>query len=184
MVNDKNRPIYSSSISSPEYERLALSDDDSSLWVDEVEHESKAKNSRGLNTSLEYIKRREDWNSHQRINRRNVFNRNRRQSTENFNGRYSDDWGQFQSCVSLADSSFPEVLIGPKKTTTRNFINSHHAQVERLSDIFVSPSHRNTFGQQNTEEDKKYSWHEIRYILLTFCIVLLSVFWVVLKKLP
>lgn len=176
MVTDKNRPIYSSPISSPEYERLSLTDEDSSLWADEDEQDCKVTNSRGLNTSLEYIKRREDWNSHQRINRRNVFNRNRRRSTENYNGRYSDDWGQFQSCVSLADASFPEVFLGPKKTTTRNFINSHHAQVERLSDIYVHPSHRNTFGPQNSDEDKKYSWQEIRYILLTFCVVLLSVF--------
>lgn len=178
IVRDQNRPIYAVE-SSPEYDAMmhATEESDGCLSEEEEEESRTSKNSRELNSSLEYVKRREEWNLQQRATRRKIFNKNRRKSAEN--QRPSDDWGQFQSCVSLENSSV-DVNYDAKKGVIRNFLVSHHAQVNRLSDIYVKPPQRSI--QKDPCDEKRFSFQEVRNILLAVGFAFIAIFWMALKK--
>lgn len=140
---DQNRPLNIQT--TPEKE---LPDGDDDDWQEEEDDEKPSPMMRSeLNNSLQRSKQREYWMLSQQKARQSGFRKNRRNSLEkNFQGNQnmSDDWKKFQSCTSLksvdADSS-NEFLRSPKKSVSKNFIESHFSQVERISDIYV-PSHR------------------------------------------
>jgi hypothetical protein len=183
-ARDQNRPFLDSDApSSPEYENMLAVEDDSDEWLEEEEEDEVRKPARGHDTSLEYIRRRENWNTIQRNSRRSHFNKNRRSSIEHSRKsvRTSDDWARFQSCVSLEDTSSADFPHGPKKSLTRNFIFSHHAQVNRMSDIYVN-SRSMSEQKEASAGDKKYSWLEVKKILGAFTIALIAIFWTALKK--
>ena len=148
-ARDLNRPNMDRL--SPEPVSIKIDDDDDG-WSD-AEEEKPSSRSRRLDDSLEYQKNREDWMITQRVARRSRFSQNRRSSSEFFrlgavkkkplrDFACSEDWAQFQSCMSLKGDSdlFNEKQPSPKKTFTRNFIDSHHSEVNRMSDIYVLSS--------------------------------------------
>lgn len=179
-ARDQNRPIFDSAQSSPEYEILLHNSEDSDGWMEEGDDEEEPKNIRRLDASLEYIRRREERAALQSNSRRSRFNKNRRSSIVNSRQSYrtsgaSNDWGQFQSCVSLEDTS-AEFSHTPKKGLTQNFITSHHAQVNRISDIYVKPPKRAIqLENKDCDSDRKFSLHQLKNILAGFGIALFAI---------
>lgn len=180
-AQDQNRPNFERSSSSPEYENLLIPVvDDSSEWSEEESESEDSSNPRTTrDPSLDYVRRQERWRKDQRNLRRSQFDRNRRRSIEKPQlrvDRPSDNWEQFQSCHSLADS-VSELPVAHKKSVSRNFVVSHHAEVCRMSDIYVKPPRSlNLHRKEDLFEEKTFTWPEVRRILVAFAIAIFLVF--------
>jgi hypothetical protein len=75
-------------------------------------------------------------------------------------------------------------MLTPRKTMNRNFVVTHFAQVNRLSDIYVKPPQRSKAIDPTDEstDERKFSWQEVRNLLLSFVVVISSIMYVALKK--
>lgn len=135
---DRNRPLLNMQ-TTPEKE---LPEEDG--WSDEEDEDKPSPLTRTkLNNSLKQIKQ--------------IEHKNRRsyENSRNLSSTLSDDWSRFQSCLSLKSlgndiSSGP--LRSPKKSVTKNFINSNFSPVERISDIYVPSSQRQVEQEPNNAE--------------------------------
>jgi hypothetical protein len=124
-----------------------------SEWIEDDENNyERHSNTSKHDKSLEYIKHRENFRKHQQKMRRRSFNNNRKSSISKDTkilGRIarmsSDDWDKFRSCRSLqSDCTLPfnSTLQTPIKTCTRNFIETHFAEYNRMSDYQAPPAYR------------------------------------------
>lgn len=132
-ARDLNRPNLNSNLD----DTVCNSDND---WVDGTEEENSTEldsiTSKQLDKSLEYIKARDKFKKRQHKMRRRSFNSNRRSSTSKNSHRSTDDWDKNKSSASLLSESTLN-LSTPKKSCTRNFLDTHIAEVNRMSDYYV-----------------------------------------------
>lgn len=152
-------------------------DDDETDWIEENdndESEARLSSKQDLDQSLDYIRQRENYSKRQHKMRRRSFNNNRRSSliskhkftteitTQAVTKMSTDksDWEKFQSCMSLKSDSFmllpQDSFQTPKKSCSRNFVDSHIAEVNRMSDYFVNSQFR--FAQNNTDDDNDWDF--------------------------
>lgn len=165
-IQDQNRPDIN--VGSPEYERLLIDDDDDG-WSEGEEKSRRPLRPRNLNDSLEYQRNMEDWHSEKSRARLSRYSSNRRASSESVRQRsirdaikakdsgINEDF--FQSCASLKSSkhdSSDEVARSPIKSVTRNFLESHHEPVNRLSDIYVAPAKRDILTTAAPKNEQSY----------------------------
>ncbi|KAL7028675.1 hypothetical protein ACKWTF_005945 [Chironomus riparius] len=131
---------------------VTVCSNDSEWTEDDENNHERHSNTSKHDKSLEYIKHRENFRKHQQKMRRRSFNNNRKSSISKdskilgkISRMSSDDWDKFRSCRSLqSDCSLPfnSTLQTPIKTCTRNFIETHFAEYNRMSDYQAPPPYR------------------------------------------
>lgn len=170
-ARDNNRPNFVDSCSSPEYELLNCDDTWESQNTDE---RTVIYKPRRLNKSFEEVKHREDWMNQQQQARHDCFVKNRKAKPSISTPKNSitpEDFNQYISCSSM--KSF-EVFTTPKKGLVRNFIVSNHAEVDRISDIYVKRSpfiftSKQEFKNPNPNESaENISLANLRYFVMGF----------------
>lgn len=183
-ARDQNRPNLASEFSSPEYEVLNTSfeADESS----DSEDEKPANVRRTLNESFEQIKQREKWQQEQKQARRMYFAKNRRTLSENSNHQQrkrsgssgqesftsAEDFSRYLSCISLNSDTPSDIHSQPRKEITRNFFMSHHAEVNRQSDIFV----RSASSLCLKNDETILTWLDVKSFILGFFFAFATVF--------
>ncbi|XP_070495735.1 uncharacterized protein [Chironomus tepperi] len=131
---------------------VTVCSNDSEWTEDDENNYERHSNTSKQDKSLEYIKQRENFRKRQQKMRRRSFNNNRKSSISKDTkilGRLSrvssDDWDKFRSCRSLQSEcslQFNSTLQTPIKTCTRNYIESHFAEYNRMSDYQAPPPYR------------------------------------------
>lgn len=140
-------------------------------WMEEVEEceedeKSKERHSNTLkqhDQSLEYIKTRENFRKRQHKMRRRSFTNNRRSSISKNHDRISrissDDWDKYKSCASLRSESSTALNLLPQtpiKSYTRNFIDTHFDEYNRISDYFVDSKRHSIRTDLNDRLDDNF----------------------------
>lgn len=148
---------------------VTVCSNDSEWTEDEENNNERHSNTSKQDKSLEYIKERENFRKRQQKMRRRSFNNNRKSSISRDTkilGRISrmssDDWDKFRSCRSLqSDCSLPfnSTLHYPIKTCTRNYIESHFAEYNRMSDYLAPQTIRQL---SNNVDDEFWSLKDIK----------------------
>lgn len=157
-ARDMNRPNLQD-----DYLDVTVCSNDSEWTEDDENNCERHSNTSKQDKSLEYIKNRENFRKHQQKMRRRSFNKNRRSSITKDTkilGRISrmssDDWDKFRSCRSLqSDCSLPfnSTLQTPIKICTRNFMESHFAEYNRMSDYLAPPPYRKLSNVVNDDDE-------------------------------
>jgi hypothetical protein len=174
-ARDFNRPHLNDTISPIEHECVADDNDDD--WMEEIEKEENERISKH-DSSLEHIQQLEAFQKKQRNMRRRSFTKNRRSSlhvehkittrfTSNnsqklLSSNPSEEWDQFQSCMSLRSSS-SQGLRTPRKMIVKNFLDTHVSEVNRMSDIYVKPMRSFPLtDNEKTEIEWNFEWKDVK----------------------
>lgn len=173
-VRDQNRPNY------------VDSDDSIPEWSDDEVERRRPMRSGKLDESFEQIKQREQLMEHQQKARLKSFTRNRRRSSESMQQTSADDFSCFLSCMSLKSvdpDSSNEAQPASTKCHVQNFIISHQAPVNRISDIYVVPAKQlaiqDTPKQEETRPEivtSRYRWLFMIVICFAVCYIFPDVF--------
>lgn len=147
---DSNRPNLNE-----EFDSECDSDEE---WADDDDELEKTTRLQ-MNESFRNIKQVERFKEKQKVKRFQNYTKNRRSSIGSTSTRYL-------SCLSLqsVDSS-PGLFHSPKKSFTRNFIDSHYTELNRMSDYYVPARKLTDSACSDQNDNKQESWpHHLRDI--------------------
>lgn len=145
-ARDQNRPNLNES--SAESDTTVDNDEQ---WSDE--EDEKPVKLRNLNDSLDYQRQIDEWQKGCRKTSHSSFTKNRRSSSSTVKSA--------RQCT-------------PRKGSIRNFISSNIGEVNRMSDIYVSPPRRSETTKAKVEENG-VTWNEVRIFVLGISVAIMSV---------
>lgn len=146
-TRDLNRPNFN--------EHLPSENESDLEWSDESDEKPYRESH---NDSLRSAIQIERFNKISRLKRTKSYTNNRRSTSES----------KFKSCMSLeSEYSSNASMPSPKKTCTRNFIEHHHTDVNRMSDYYIPPRQLIPDPVDNRLENKSQTrWREFLISLI------------------